>query len=201
MLLSSKEKLIASMKSALVTQGYHAAGLASLLAGTELPKGSLYHHFPKGKSQLAVAAIESLTADFEASFEKQFEQANDPVEAIRSWVALALRRLQKSQFVLGCPFATVTLEVASVEPEIGRALDKAFASLRRNIAHAFSQAGYRNADSVAALVVSTYEGALIQARAMQSTRFIESSMATLCDLLLQNKVRPIRKPSKTRSKR
>jgi TetR/AcrR family transcriptional regulator, lmrAB and yxaGH operons repressor len=187
MAADSKDKLVSSMKHALVTQGYHAAGLSALLAGTELPKGSLYHHFPRGKSELAAAAIRSLTVDFEASFATHFAEAPDPLAAIRLWVSGALRRLEKSQFSAGCPFATVTLEVASVEPEIGKALDDAFAVLRACIATALEGAGYANPGGLAALVVSTYEGALLQARAMQSTSVIEGAMNTLCDLLATQK--------------
>ena len=54
--LPTKDRLIRSAANLFRTRGYHGVGLADLLADANAPKGSLYHHFPNGKSDLAVAA-------------------------------------------------------------------------------------------------------------------------------------------------
>jgi TetR/AcrR family transcriptional repressor of lmrAB and yxaGH operons len=54
--LSTKDRLIRSAATLFRTRGYHGVGLNDLLADANAPKGSLYHHFPNGKSDLAVAA-------------------------------------------------------------------------------------------------------------------------------------------------
>ena len=54
--LPTKDRLILSAATLFRTRGYHGVGLADLLADAKAPKGSLYHHFPNGKSDLAMAA-------------------------------------------------------------------------------------------------------------------------------------------------
>jgi TetR/AcrR family transcriptional repressor of lmrAB and yxaGH operons len=48
------------MLTALRTKGFHGVGLSELLAQAQAPKGVLYHHFPGGKTELAVAAIDQV---------------------------------------------------------------------------------------------------------------------------------------------
>ncbi|WP_299286389.1 TetR/AcrR family transcriptional regulator [uncultured Tateyamaria sp.] len=54
--LPTKDRLIQSAATLFRTRGYHGVGLADLLSHAKAPKGSLYHHFPNGKSDLAMAA-------------------------------------------------------------------------------------------------------------------------------------------------
>ena len=55
---STSGKLVAAAAELFGRKGYHATGLAEILAATGLPKGSLYHHFPDGKAGLAMAAAD-----------------------------------------------------------------------------------------------------------------------------------------------
>lgn len=52
----TKDRLIRAAANLFRNRGYHGVGLAELLAEANAPKGSLYHHFPNGKSDLAIAA-------------------------------------------------------------------------------------------------------------------------------------------------
>ena len=54
--LSTKERLIRSASELFRKRGYSGIGVAEILAAADAPKGSLYHHFPNGKSDLAIAA-------------------------------------------------------------------------------------------------------------------------------------------------
>ena len=54
---TTPDKLIDTMIDAMQRKGLHGVGLNELLAAADAPKGSLYHHFPNGKTELSVAAI------------------------------------------------------------------------------------------------------------------------------------------------
>ncbi|WP_299694071.1 TetR/AcrR family transcriptional regulator [uncultured Tateyamaria sp.] len=54
--MPTKDRLIQTAANLFRTRGYHGVGLADVLTEAKAPKGSLYHHFPNGKSDLAMAS-------------------------------------------------------------------------------------------------------------------------------------------------
>ena len=54
--LSTKDRLIRAAANLFRNKGYHGVGLNELLVEAKAPKGSLYHHFPNGKADLALAS-------------------------------------------------------------------------------------------------------------------------------------------------
>ena len=54
--LSTKERLIRSAAELFRKRGYSGVGVAEILEAAGAPKGSLYHHFPNGKADVAQAA-------------------------------------------------------------------------------------------------------------------------------------------------
>src|SRR6478735_1017848 len=46
-------------------QGYAATGVNQILEAADVKAGSLYHHFPNGKQQLAAAVVESAGGEIE----------------------------------------------------------------------------------------------------------------------------------------
>ena len=181
--LPTRDRLIHAMGHALQRKGLHGVGLSEILAAADTPKGGLYHHFPGGKSELAVAAIEQQVADLCALLDKLLPGA-DPVAALELWIGRAQQRLAASGFQRGCPLATVALESAAEDVAIRQALADGFAAIRARLARAFEASGrIANADGLAGLVVAAYEGALLQARVAGSVAPMEQAGAALFALL------------------
>lgn len=162
----ARERLIIAMTDALQRRGLHGSGLTELLAAAGAPKGVLYHHFPGGKTELAVAAVEATVARLCVTLDERMA-SGDPAAALMAWVNGAQKRLAASGYEKGCPLATIALETTQDDVEIRAALGKGFAEIRTRIALALARAGYeaRSAASLAALMVAAYEGGLLQARA------------------------------------
>ena len=162
----ARDRLIAAMTDALQRRGLHGSGLTELLAAAQAPKGVLYHHFPGGKTELAVAAVEA-TIERLCGMLDQRMASGDPAQALMAWVDGAQKRLEQSGYEKGCPLATIALETTRDDVEIRAALGAGFARIRTQIAAALVRAGYeaRAAESLAALMVAAYEGGLLQARA------------------------------------
>src|SRR2546428_9746694 len=53
----SRERMVRSAASLIRTRGVNATSFSEVLADSGAPRGSIYHHFPNGKEQLAADAI------------------------------------------------------------------------------------------------------------------------------------------------
>lgn len=181
----TRDRLVAAMLDALRTRGYHGVGLAELLTAAQAPKGVLYHHFPGGKAELAVRAIESVVAKLGADLDKVLNRTADPVDALGAWMGSAQRVLAGSGFASGCPLATIALESTPDDDAIRAALAEGFASIRTRLADALAGAGMAKAQArgAAALTVSAYEGALLQARVAGSVQAMRDTSEALIGLL------------------
>lgn len=189
---STRDRLIAAMVEALRNRGYHGVGINDLLATAQTPKGVLYHHFPGGKSELAVKAIESVAEQLGHALERLFQRAEDPVDAMTLWLSSAQKLLEKSNFHAGCPLATVALESTGEDAEIRGALNKAFALLRFKISQVLGSMGMPelSARATASLIVSAYEGALLQSRVAENVDIMRETSEALIGLIRANLVKP-----------
>lgn len=181
----ARERLIAAMTDALRRRGLHGIGLTELLQAAQAPKGVLYHHFPGGKTELAIAAIDQVVERMTAGLDKLLATTPDPLQAMRRWIAGATARLQDTDFEAGCPLATVALESRSEDQALREALARAFERVRERIAQGLANAGLpaERALGLAALIVAAYEGGLLQSRVAHSVEPIQRATDTLLVLL------------------
>ncbi len=183
--LTTRERLINAMITTLQHRGLHGAGLSEILATAKAPKGVMYHHFPGGKDQLAVAAIEATFSFLVHKLDSYLAREPGVEAALQAWILRALRGLDDSEFELGCPLAAVALESTADDVEIRGALKTGFAALRGRMADALVQAGHdrHRAESIAALILAAYEGGLLQARVAGDTAPMVQTMDALMPML------------------
>lgn len=195
--IDTRARLVQAMSRALQQRGYHGVGLAELLAEAGAPKGVLYHHFPGGKQALAVAAIEATAAHIHASLDRLIDQSASPLPVLAGWLQMAQQQLQRSGFERGCPLATVALETTADDVPLRDALARAFDGIRERVARLLAAAGVaqERAGPLAALVVASYEGALIQARVARSGAPMAAAAGALL-ALLQHEMPPLLRPDR-----
>jgi TetR/AcrR family transcriptional repressor of lmrAB and yxaGH operons len=75
--ITTRDRLIQTSALLFRKKGFHGVGIAEILAATGLPKGSLYHHFPNGKQDLAIASAEWASAGMTRIINDAFEEASD----------------------------------------------------------------------------------------------------------------------------
>jgi len=182
---SSRERLVAAMFDSLQRKGLHGVGLSEILQDAQAPKGVLYHHFPGGKTDLAVAAIETGAAQIKASLQQLAAANADPVDVLKTWWNHAHKRLERSGFERGCPLAAISLESTPDDAELRQSLARAFGEFRELVASMLVNAGIgaKRAAQWAALIVSAYEGSLIQTRVAASAKPVNDTVEMLLNLL------------------
>jgi TetR/AcrR family transcriptional regulator, lmrAB and yxaGH operons repressor len=181
----SRTRLVRTAARLLQRQGYHGTGLRQILTESGSPRGSLYFHFPGGKEQLAVDAVQAMSARIGRLIGQLLAAYGDPAEAVEAFVRAFADVLHASDYAEGCPLATVTLEAAASSAAIRAACDQAYRDWERQIRDYLVTAGVAGeaADGLATLALAAAEGGLILSRARRDTQPLATVAAQLGAIL------------------
>ena len=171
--------LLNGARQLLAEKGYAGMELRDVAARGHAPRGSIYHHFPGGKTQLAREAAELEGTTIRDLIERSLERRGLE-ETLSMFGEVFRRRVADHPERIGCPVAAAAL-ARPEDPELAAAATAAFQSWERPIAAALRDEGVsaRDAEAFAGLVVSTVEGALLRARAAGSTQPLDSAIGGL----------------------
>lgn len=166
----TRKKLVATAAELLQRQGYHATGLAQIVAESGAPRGSLYFYFPDGKDQLAVAALDQSSSEWRARIDAVVAAAPDLGQAVEDVCKLLADDLANSDYQHGCPVAAVALEAAATSGPIRRAVEGHYTDWRESIVERLAARGMPRdaARPLAIFVLASIEGALLLAKVQRS---------------------------------
>ncbi len=183
--MGTRQRLIAAMTDLIRRKGLHGVGLSDVLAEARAPKGVLYHHFPGGKTELAIVAIQTAVHDIVSTLGKLRNSNEDPSQMLRTWWDRARKGLEKSGFEQGCPLAAVALESTGEDKALRQVLSEGFSAIRAEIIAILTKAGMRfeKAERFSILIVAAYEGALLQSRIDTSARPAMETSNVLLELM------------------
>jgi TetR/AcrR family transcriptional repressor of lmrAB and yxaGH operons len=181
----TRGELITATGRLLAQKGVNGTGLAEILKVSGAPKGSLYFHFPGGKDELTCAALKDAATHWRAHLQDKMRPAESASGAIVLACDFLARRLERSEFKLGCPLATTTLEVAAENEEIRAVCAHHFTSWIAFLSELFTAYGMsaERAPAWATLVLSSIEGALVLSRAERKTEPLHTCGTLLAALL------------------
>lgn len=167
--------------------GYAATGMNHIVDEAHAPRGSLYHHFPGGKEELAVAAIEHATADvnelIDWAIARGADSPHDTIEALGRGLA---RWLEDSHFEDGCPIATIALETAHISEPLRSATHRSYTHWIDQLTEHLVAHGHdpEHAIPLARTIIAGLEGSLILARCARDTTRITETAHVLAGLVV-----------------
>jgi TetR/AcrR family transcriptional repressor of lmrAB and yxaGH operons len=181
---NTKRRLIEAAAYLIHRRGYHATGLAEILAHAEAPKGVLYHHFPRGKPALGAAAIAFSTKVFSAQVDAAAAKTRSVQSFVKALADLTKEDLLTTDYVAGCPLVTTALETTPVDPDLTEACREGFEEWIGVIAAGLIEKGMspKRASDLAEIILSTLEGAQALARTRKDATVIDRAGKTLAAL-------------------
>lgn len=161
----SRAALIDKAATLFRRQGYAATGLSQILDEANVKPGSLYHHFPQGKQQLAAAVVDQAGAGIEQLLRRLFATTRPAADIVDRWIDVLAAGLAGDQRD-GCPIEPLATEAVHANPAVRDAAARAFGGWCSAIEDRLRNDGWSDvqAGQVALAVISLIEGALILSR-------------------------------------
>jgi len=187
----SRASMVRSAAALISARGVNATSFSDVLDESGAPRGSIYHHFPDGKRQLAEEAIR-WTSERVLAYQRACP-ARTPSEVLKFFIDLWRRVVETSGATSGCVVAGVAVDtMAGTEAmEPVRSTFRAWVAL---LAEQLERTGIpkERAAAIATTTLAGMEGALILCRAEGNVKPLDAVARELMRLL------PAERPRKTR---
>jgi AcrR family transcriptional regulator len=172
-------------------KGYSSTSVADLLKRADVNAGSLYHFFP-GKQDVLIAVLETYRDGIGPMLlEPAWGRIDDPIEKVFALLSHYRKHIVDTGCTYGCPIGSVALELHEPDPAV------------REL-----QAGPRlpadvDRTELAEFVLTTMEGAVMQARTFRDVASFDRSIAQLRAYFerLERDAGGVSRPSKKRTAR
>ncbi|MEU3597515.1 TetR/AcrR family transcriptional regulator [Streptomyces sp. NPDC006798] len=168
----TRERIIRAASLLMQRQGYDATAIKQISQEAAATLGSVYHFFPGGKQELAVAAVRRGDEEFAEILGEMLDAEDDPAAAIVALTTSLAEGLAASDWADGCPVTATALGTAGRLPDIREAADAAFERWQGLVAAKLRAAGVADgeADDLACTVISTLEGAEFASQVARGAR-------------------------------
>lgn len=166
--LSSRDRMIEAAIDLMRGYGLSGVGINDVVRESGTPRGSVYHFFPQGKSQIASEALSEQGIRIAAFMEAALSGRKGAPQKVTALFEAFARRVEESEFQRSCAMGAVTLDLSAGDDALRLVIEGIFESWRAVIAKHIPMASPRQGKSFAGLVLTNIEGAHIRARAERS---------------------------------
>ncbi|HET6733811.1 TetR/AcrR family transcriptional regulator [Mycobacterium sp.] len=182
---SPRERMVISAALLIRERGAHPTAIADVLEHSGAPRGSAYHYFPGGRTQLLCEAID-YAGEFIAS---RIAKGRTGVEVLDDLIADYRNQLIHTDYRAGCPVVAVAVEAGDpTKQDQAPVIDRAgavFARWTDLIAQRLIADGVstERAEELAMLTTTAMEGAIVVARASRDIKPLDLVHGQLRTLL------------------
>ncbi|MGV9709240.1 TetR/AcrR family transcriptional regulator [Gordonia sp. NPDC003424] len=177
-----RDRMVVHAADLIGRDGVAATSIGDVIAASNAPRGSIYHHFPGGKTQLMTEAVH-YAGDF-ISTRIAREHSGTPAEAVVAIGGVWRRLLVNTDYEFGCPVLAGGLARRS-EPAVADVAEEVFEGWTAQIASRLIHEGVdgERADSLAHLIIASIEGAVGLCQTQRSVAPLDrviDELARLC---------------------
>jgi AcrR family transcriptional regulator len=168
-------------------RGMSGVGVRDVIEHAQAPRGSFQHYFPAGKDQLIGEALQ-WSGDFAADRVTEYlatARRATPGGLFAHMADQWKRDLTRSGFVRGCPVVATATDIAGTDSPVAESVATAAGRWERAIIDTLAAMGVprRRARTLASLMLSALEGAIVLARIHGDVRPLNVVVAELRPVL------------------
>jgi TetR/AcrR family transcriptional regulator, lmrAB and yxaGH operons repressor len=179
----TRQKMLVSSVELLRERGAGGVTVDAVLARSQAPRGSVYHHFPGGRGEIMSEALALAGDTISAIIEKT--AAAGSRAALRRFGKFWNTILLDSNFNAGCPVVSVAVGGSPDDQHLQPAVVQIFQRWHHALVQAIvaDGVGTPRADRLATMAVAAIEGAIILCRVQQSTAPLDDVIAEFESLI------------------
>jgi AcrR family transcriptional regulator len=180
----TRERIVGVAMQLFWEKGYASTSIADILKAANANSGSLYHFFP-GKQDLLIAVLDMYLAGIDAMLlNPLWEGVADPIERVFKLLDGYRRHLAGTECQYGCPIGYLALEIHEPDPPVRERIAANFTQWVDRVETCLNDAGARlpadlDRRALAHFVLTTMEGAVMQARTYRTLDAFDSSIQQL----------------------
>ncbi|MHA6885163.1 TetR/AcrR family transcriptional regulator [Ralstonia pseudosolanacearum] len=166
----ARQRVVMAAAEMLARHGLNATSIREMAKRAEAPLGSTYHHFPGGKQQVVVEAVQFAGARVGAGLDHHLRAG--AAAGVLGFLAMWRDILVRSDFRLGCPVMATAVDEPIDDPaqDALAAAANVFRDWERKLVAALEAQGRDRASAtgLATLIIASVEGAIVLCRAQRS---------------------------------
>jgi TetR/AcrR family transcriptional repressor of nem operon len=167
---STKQRLLDAGQAMLLKHGYHDLGIQAVLAATQTPKGSFYHHF-RDKEDFGLQVIDQYMRQVHEGLDACLgDLSRPPLERVRRFFELTQASYREEGY-MGCLLGGLGQELSGVSEVFRHRIEECFSEIQNRIAACLEEARNEgdipagsDPKSMASLLVDCWEGAALRSR-------------------------------------
>jgi AcrR family transcriptional regulator len=166
-------------------KGVSGTGLREIVVEAGAPRGSLQHYFPGGKEQLVNEALVWMGAAAARRVGRRVGGSPTPGALLEAIVSDWRDDLTRENFAAGCPLLAAASDTASTNEHVRQVVRRAFEAWEAALCSALVDLGVpsQRAESLARVVISALEGAIILCRVRGDLVALDALVGELGPLL------------------
>ncbi|MBD0861608.1 TetR/AcrR family transcriptional regulator [Gordonia sp. zg691] len=178
-----RERMIVHAADLIGRDGVAATSIGDVITASSAPRGSIYHHFPGGKTELMTEAVRYAGEFIAERIGRRTTMT--PAETVREIGGVWRRLLVNTDFQFGCPVLAGGLARRS-EPAVADVSAEVLDRWREVVTARLIVDGVESdrADSLANLTIAAVEGAVGLCQTQRSVEPLDrviAELAALCD--------------------
>ncbi|THD34481.1 MAG: TetR/AcrR family transcriptional regulator [Sphingomonas sp.] len=182
--LDTRHRILMTAMELFASKGYGSTSVSDILSRSQANSGSLYHFFP-GKQDVLVGVLEMYRDGIrQMLLDPAWAGIEDPIDRIFALLNAYRTMLVESDCLYGCPIGSLALELHEPDLAVRQLLAENLAQWTSAIVECLDAAADRlptdlDRRALAEFVLTTMEGAVMQARTYRDIGFFDRNVAHL----------------------
>lgn len=180
----NRQRIITAADNLFYRRGYNQTSFQDISDATGIPRGNFYYYF-KTKDEILNAVVDSRIAEL-ADMLRKIDSDTDNARERLLMFSNILEDNRDNVSESGCPFGTLSSELAKDEPQLHNKSTQIFTLLRNWMKQQFEALGLANADDLALDLLARLQGVSVMACAFNDVDYIKRSHQQIKDWIYAN---------------